>query len=201
MILYVIRHGETEWNRLKKLQGQKDIMLNDEGIRLAALTGQAMRDIPIDLAITSPLIRAKQTAQLVLTNRSVPIITDERIKEMSFGEWEGESTRESKILPKEFITDFHDNPLHCIKPPKGESFADVVERTKAFYESLIRDGGYEKMNILISTHGAASRCLLNNFYEDKEDIWRGCIPANCSVSIVNVENGVGNVEELDKIYY
>ena len=61
MKLYIIRHGETSWNKQKKLQGQRDIMLNDAGIRLAELTGEGMKDIDFDLVISSPLIRAKQT--------------------------------------------------------------------------------------------------------------------------------------------
>lgn len=64
MKLYIIRHGETSWNKQKKLQGQRDIMLNDAGIRLAELTGEGMKDIDFDLVISSPLIRAKQTAKL-----------------------------------------------------------------------------------------------------------------------------------------
>ena len=103
MRLYIIRHGETEWNKEKRMQGQRDIMLDQEGIRLAALTGKGMQDVPIDIAISSPLLRAKQTAQLVLANRAVPIITDERIQEMSFGDWEGESISDSKVVPQEFI--------------------------------------------------------------------------------------------------
>lgn len=59
MKLYIIRHGETSWNKQKKLQGQRDIMLNDAGIRLAELTGEGMKDIDFDLVISSPLIRSK----------------------------------------------------------------------------------------------------------------------------------------------
>lgn len=59
MKLYIIRHGETSWNKQKKLQGQRDIMLNDAGIRLAELTGEGMKDIDFDLVISSPLIRTQ----------------------------------------------------------------------------------------------------------------------------------------------
>ena len=61
MRLYIIRHGETEWNKEKRMQGQRDIMLDQEGIRLAALTGKGMQDVPIDIAISSPLLRAKHS--------------------------------------------------------------------------------------------------------------------------------------------
>ena len=62
MKLYIIRHGETSWNKAKKLQGRKDIMLDADGIRLAELTGEGMKDIEFDLVISSPLMRARPTA-------------------------------------------------------------------------------------------------------------------------------------------
>ncbi len=201
MKLYVLRHGKTDWNIKKRMQGQTDILLNEEGIKLAALTGKGMADVPIDLVISSPLLRARQTAELVMYGRDLPFLTDRRLMEISFGDWEGESFRDSKVLPDDFTKKFFDDPLHAVTPPNGESFRDVLKRTKEFYESLCATPEYKDLSILISTHGAASRCFINQFYEDKENIWRGGVPKNCSVTIVNVENGVGKVEELDKLYY
>ena len=103
MKLYILRHGQTPWNTKKRMQGQTDILLNEEGIRLAEETGRGMKDIDIDLVISSPLLRARQTAELVMAGRSIPLITDRRIMEMSFGDWEGESFLDSKVLPPEFI--------------------------------------------------------------------------------------------------
>lgn len=200
MRLYVIRHGETNWNIEKRMQGKKDIPLNEEGIRLARETGKAMKEIPIDLVISSPLNRAKVTAELITEGRNIPMIFDKRLEEMSFGDWEGEIILNNPILPKDFRKHFHDCPLQCEVPPNGESFQEVVDRTKDFYEELIANEAYQEKSILISTHGAASRCFLNNFFEDKADIWRGCVPKNCAVTIVDVYNGIGNVVELDHIY-
>ena len=201
MKLYIIRHGETSWNKEKKLQGQRDIMLNENGLRLAELTGEGMKNIEFDLVISSPLIRAKQTAELVMAGRQLPMITDKRIIEMSFGKWEGECVNNSEVLPSDYKDKFYNDPLHCPKAPGGESFQDVLKRTADFYQSLVHNKAYENAAILISTHGAASRCLLANFYEDKEDIWRGGVPKNCSVCIVDVKDGVGTVLEKDKVYY
>ena len=89
MKIYMIRHGETDWNKARKLQGQIDIQLNEFGKSLAVDTEPALRDIPFDVVITSPLSRAKHTAELVLAGREIPMIEDERIMEMGFGEYEG----------------------------------------------------------------------------------------------------------------
>ncbi len=202
MTLYVLRHGQTPWNKLKKLQGRKDIPLNENGKALAVETGMAMKNIPLDLVICSPLKRARQTAELVTVGRNIPTIIDDRIAEISFGEYEGESVLpgESDVIPPEFLEKFYKDPLKCKRPPHGETFQDVIDRTADLYQSLINNPDYADKNILISCHGAASRCFLCNFYTDKRDVWRGTVPPNCSVTIVDVnpENGQGVVRELDK---
>ena len=100
MVLYFIRHGETSWNVEGKMQGQTDIPLNENGIRLAQETAEGMKEIPFDLCITSPLSRARQTAEIVLGGRKVPIIEDARIEELSFGNWEGIGCRPRRAFGK-----------------------------------------------------------------------------------------------------
>ena len=78
MKLYIIRHGETEWNTVKRMQGQTDIPLNENGINLAKKVGKYMRKIHFDYIIRSPLDRAKTTARLVTEYRDIPLITDKR---------------------------------------------------------------------------------------------------------------------------
>ncbi len=201
MILYIVRHGETEWNKVKRLQGQTDIPLAEEGIRLAKVTGEGMQKLPIDLVISSPLTRAVQTARLMTAGRDIPILTDERVKEISFGKWEGECIFDSEVLPKEFRKLFYEDPLHCICAPGGETFSDVCKRTGEFYQSLLENPDYAEKCILISTHGAAGRCLLTQFYEDKTDIWRGGVPQNCAVTTVEIQDGVCRIVEKDQIFY
>ena len=85
MKIYMIRHGETDWNKKRKLQGQVDIPLNEFGKLLAKETAPALADVPFAVCYTSPLKRAAETARLVLGDREVPIVPDKRIQEMSFG--------------------------------------------------------------------------------------------------------------------
>ena len=216
MRLYVIRHGVTAWNKAKRMQGQTDIPLAEEGIELAFKTGEGMADVPIDLVISSPLGRAVETARCVLKGRclsqekrdgeisassDIPILTDERIQEISFGEWEGECILDSKKLPEGYMDLFFHDPLQIPKPPGGETFLQVRERTGAFLQELSAREDYAEKNILISTHGAAGRCLLSHFFEDgAENIWRSGVPANCSVSIVEIRDGKGTVVALDQIF-
>ena len=88
MRLYIIRHGETDWNKEKKIQGHTDIPLNEYGRHLAEETAEGMKDISMDLCFTSPLLRAKETAQIVLGDRGIPVIEEPRIMEIGFGSFE-----------------------------------------------------------------------------------------------------------------
>lgn len=200
MKLYIIRHGETAWNKEKRFQGQTDIPLAENGIELAKKVGKGMKDIHFDYIISSPLTRAIQTAKLIKGERNIPIITDERIQEISFGAWEGCSSMPGGEIPDEYLKHFYTFPLKCVCPPNGESFQDVCARTAEFFEEIINETKFKDSNILISSHGAASRCLLHYLDEASEDIWKGCIPPNCAVSIVEVNNGKAELIAQDVIY-
>lgn len=92
-----MRHGKTDWNAKHKLQGRTDIPLNDEGREMAEKAREEYKDIHFDVCYCSPLIRAKETAEIVLQGRNIPLITDERLQEMSFGVYEG--TENSFAIP------------------------------------------------------------------------------------------------------
>lgn len=201
MKLYIIRHGETVWNTEGRLQGHVDKELNENGIRLARLTAEKIRDIPFDLVISSPLKRALQTARIVTEGREIPILTDERIEEISFGEWEGLScSKDHYELPNEFRMFFAD-PYNYQPPKGGESIAQLMERTRQFYEELCDNADYADKNILIAAHGCSSRALLNQVSLDASGFWRGKVPPNCSISVIEVCNHKGTILDIDRIYY
>lgn len=81
MDIYLIRHGETDWNKEKKLQGVTDIPLNAYGIELAEKTAEGLKDVPFDRIYTSPLIRAKKTAEIIRGNRPIDLVVKEELKE------------------------------------------------------------------------------------------------------------------------
>lgn len=110
MKLYIIRHGETAWNVEGRLQGQSDTELNENGVRLAKVTAEGLKNIPFDLGISSPLRRAKHTAELVLAGRNVPLTTDDRLMELSFGSWEAfyhELTAKPELQDKTILIATH----------------------------------------------------------------------------------------------
>ncbi|MCH1983242.1 histidine phosphatase family protein [Ruminococcus sp. OA3] len=203
MRLYVIRHGETTWNTQARLQGMSDIPLNENGISLARETGEAMRDIPFTRIYTSPLKRAVQTAELVAGERQLPIVKEDRLKEISFGEWEGLScSRDNYEIPSDSFEQFFRDPFQFTPPRGGESVMEVCRRTEHFMDELLHELKNEQDTVLLSTHGCTLRALMNYFYQDfTPSFWRGHVPPNCGVSIVEVKNGTASILEEDRIFY
>ncbi|MCF0134315.1 MAG: histidine phosphatase family protein [Blautia sp.] len=226
MLIYIIRHGITAWNRLKKTQGTINIPLEQEGIDLAVATGRVLSDLHIDVCYTSPLLRAKQTALGMLKGQSdhgevltpafteqadhwiardgrvIPVIEEPRIREINFGTLEGSVYMDENrnVLSKEMDV-FFKNPRQFARPEKGENIADIEERTAEFWKELIQDPALQNRTVLVSSHGCAVRALLQNVYEEKESFWHGCVPPNCSISIVEVKDGKAKLLEHDKIFY
>lgn len=201
MKLYAMRHGETDWNVQVRLQGCADVPLNEKGKKLAKVTGETLKNTKFDAVFSSPLSRAVETAKLVLGNQNVPIVTDDRIKEISFGEWEGRrSQKEYGEIPQEMLNNFFHAPEKYVAPPKGETFAEILARTKDFYEELIQKKEYENSNILISSHGAAVRALLQCVYCDG-NFWQSGVPHNCAITIVELKDGNVVSVDPDCIFY
>ena len=198
MLIYVIRHGETRLNATGTLQGWMDVPLNENGIKLARITGENMRPIRFDRCISSPLVRALDTAKIVLEssgNADVPIETDERIKEISCGELEGKPL--SKMGENGAL--FFRDAFHFPGFPGGESINDVCRRTSQFLKELAaRDDG---LTYLVAMHGCALRAMLNPLYDDPSDFWHCKIPYNCVVNVIEAVGGKPKLIVDDKIYY
>ena len=178
MKIYVIRHGETGANEEGRLQGWLDEPLNDLGIKLAVETGEALKGVKFTAAFSSPLIRARKTAELLLSNSGnsdTKITIDNRLKEIHMGTWEGKYIKGDKCqIPREKIKAFFANPFQCGTMPEGESADQVCARTQEFFRELIRKD--LDSTVLVSTHGFAMRALLNPLYENKSDFWQGHVP-------------------------
>ncbi|MDO4619161.1 MAG: histidine phosphatase family protein [Lachnospiraceae bacterium] len=198
--LYILRHGTTAWNKERRLQGHSDIPLDEDGRALARETGKGMRDIHFDRCFTSPLIRARETAQIVLGDRKIPVQTDERIAERNFGIYEGKPMLQATPAVRAEIEEMMRFDLqrdYC--PPEGESVSQLLERTKDFYLDITQNPAYENERILISVHGAAGRAIMHAVWGG--DFWHGCVPKNCTVCIVRLEHGQVKDVQQDVEFY
>lgn len=155
MKIFIIRHGQTEWNALGKLQGRQDIKLNEVGRKQAARTSKKIKNEKIDIIITSPLKRAKETAEIINEQFNVEIVEDDRLMERCYGDFEGitkADLKEKKIKHPE-LNDAC-NYMKNINIFNMETIQDLCAR---IYECLDEiTVKYQSKNVLIVTHGSAS---------------------------------------------
>ena len=201
MKIYFVRHGETIWNKEKKIQGQSDIPLNEYGKELGYITANALKDIPFDIVYSSPLIRAKETAQILVENRNLEIHEDIRLTEMSFGEGEGEILPEIHAHPDMKLHNFIHNPGEYTPPVGGETFEELYNRCKNFIEDVILPFETKYNTMLIVGHGALIRGMIHYINNrPTKDFWI-VTHKNCSVTIADCTNGKLSLLEEAKIYY
>lgn len=201
MLIYLMRHGETDWNKARRLQGQSDIPLNEYGIELAVKTAEALAEISFDTAFCSPLGRAEETARIVLGDRKTPLHRDARLKEINFGANEGICFDEAKRNPEDPLHDFFCRP-ECYLPPEGaETFAQVTGRGQSFLQEKIMPLEGSCSTVLMVAHGAFNRCLLNFIMGTPlKNFWQISLP-NCAVSVLALEKGEFRVVEESRVYY
>lgn len=203
MKIYLIRHGETDQNKRKCLQGRSDIELNEYGRELAYKTAEGLKDVNFDIIFTSPLKRARETAEIIRGNRNIPMICEELIQEISFGEYEGLCYgKEDYSIPDKNFMNFFEKPQEYQIPPKGESFEEILRRTGGFLQGLMQKEEYKDKTILLSTHGCALKALLANVRGlPLSEFWGEGVHKNCAVSLVVVEDGQATVVEDGRLYY
>jgi len=156
--LYVIRHGETDWNAELRYQGQEDIPLNDKGRAQSKRNGEALAQCTLDLQahdfVASPLCRARETMEIVRTALSLEPAgyrVDPALKELSYGHWQGVLQSELPERDPKGLAARAEDPYHW-RPNNGESYADLVARTRVWLQSVTHDS-------IIAAHGGTVRCL------------------------------------------
>lgn len=201
MKLYIIRHGETDWNKEKKLQGQSNTSLNDYGRELASITGDALTDVHFDYVFSSPLNRSLETAKLILKDRDIKIQTDDRLKEISFGEYEGVPADE---MPGDFTRQFFGEPESYVAPKGGETYEELLCRTDNFLSEVIRPLSLSEpdSSVVIFGHGAMNKSILVNLQGlTVKDMWSGTFQKNCCVNIFEIYGDNATLIQDAKIYY
>ncbi len=176
-ILWLVRHGQTDWNIEGRYQGQADTALNPTGIEEAGRAAQQLADRPFQKVYSSDLTRAKQTAELIARPRNVIIQVDPRLREISLGEWEGQLFNLIQGRYPQDVAQRELTPL-TFRAPGGESIEDIWERVKqAVNEIAAQNPGEE---VVLVSHGLVLAALLA--YARDHDISQAYsrIPANAT---------------------
>ncbi len=168
MKIILLRHGQTEWNILHRYQGHTDIPLNDTGREQAKrAAAYLLKNEEVQTIYCSDLSRTRETAEIVAAKLKLPVYTDMRLREASFGIWEGMTFSEVyERYPQEFKKWYED--VWQYKMPEGETFTEVWERVSlATREIIERDSG----TALLVTHGGVVKTMLG-YIDSSIDIWK-----------------------------
>ena len=183
-ILYFVRHGETDWNLERRLQGQHDIPLNALGRVQATRSGGILRDLLASSGrpaaefdyLSSPLGRARETMELMRAELGLEPThyrTDARLMEMSFGRWEGFTFAELQAREGHALAARERDKWGFVLPG-GESYAQLAVRVRGWYEGVERDA-------VIAAHGGVCRALIAHLgiaqpeAASTGDIGQGCV--------------------------
>lgn len=184
------RHGFTYWNARKKMQGQVNIPLNNEGRRQAHQLHDQLAGIDFDVCYSSPLVRAVETARIALDDPSVPIVKDERLLEHSYGLLEGRSYRHT---PWFYLTnpanDYEHHPERYQAPIGGETFDQVYARARSFIDDVIVGASRNYDAMLVTAHGGIN-CAIIGLIKGipLKDFW-SVKQANCGYTVMEVDDG------------
>ncbi len=203
MNIYLVRHGETDYNKGKRLQGVTDIPLNARGVELARRTAEGLKEVQFDRIYTSPLIRARKTAEIIRGDRDLEIIPAEGLKEISFGDYEGLTVlKETYNIPDPDFLDFFNAPEKYHTPPNGESIEHMKKRTTAFMREIFQAPENQELTILMTSHGAAIRGILSGLQElPVSKFWEGGVHKNCAVTLIHAEQGRFEIVFENRVYY
>ncbi len=155
--LLFIRHGETDWNRDRRVQGQIDVPLNDVGLAQAARLADHVRELGVEAVVTSDLLRARQTAELI-AGADVPLLLEARLREAGFGAFEGLSVEEMLDRYPEEYAAWRSDPL-ASRPPGGETIEELRHRAMVGLADAIA-GLTEDRRVAVVTHGGTVRALV-----------------------------------------
>lgn len=192
--LLLVRHGETEWNRLGRFQGLIDVPLNQTGRQQAQQVAEFLKEVPIDFAVSSPLQRPKETAELILRHHpNVPLELVDGFQEISHGAWEGRLEGEIEQLYPGELRRWRETPTE-VQMPLGENLHQVWERATAAWEAMVESA---KANLtqpkvgLVVGHDATNKVLLCHVAGAGEAQFWSFKQGNGAVSIIDYPPGDG----------
>ncbi len=168
--VYLVRHGETEWNITMKAQGHIDVPLSDHGRRQADFLGKRLAVEKFDGFYASDLTRAIETAKIISKHHNLELEALPELRELDFGDWEGMTIEEVAALFEDDLKRWWENPL-SVRIPGGETVGEMAQRCLGALKQIVsrHTGG----NVLIVSHGGPIRAITASILEmDLNKYWR-----------------------------
>jgi phosphoserine phosphatase len=166
-MIYVARHGETEWNREGRYQGQRESQLTATGRAQSSALARVLESVSVARVISSPLVRCRDTAEPIAAFHGVPLEHDARLIEIAHGDWEGRLRTEIERDDAATMRAWRESPqrVHFLR---GESLEDVRRRWRAFVADVFADG-----DVVVLTHDVLVRiAILEATHRSVADLWK-----------------------------
>ena len=184
--IFIVRHGETDWNKEGRFQGQIDIPLNENGKAQAKKASEYLKEIKFNKVYSSSMIRPFETAQIILGNNNLEINKIDELVEISHGLWEGKLENEIKDNWPKLLADWHDKP-ETVTMPEGESIKDVAKRSIAAWERICDTQKDEDITLLVA-HDAVNKTLICHILGlDCSNIWM-IKQGNGGITVIDIFN-------------
>jgi probable phosphoglycerate mutase len=196
--LLLVRHGETEWNRQTRFQGQIDVPLNDNGRNQAQKAGEFLKDVAIDFAVSSSMQRPKETAEIILRQHpDIKLDLQDGLREISHGLWEGKLESE---IEQEFPGELHrwrTTPAE-IQMPEGENLQQVWDRSVVAWQAIVQTALDNQLKTgLVVAHDATNKTLLCHILGLPADNFWNFRQGNGAVSVIDYPNGLDGFPVLE----
>ena len=189
--IILIRHGETNWNKEGRFQGQIDIPLNEKGKEQASKASQYLEEIEFTKAFSSSMKRPYETAKIILKNNNIQIEKIESLVEISHGLWEGKLEEEIKQTWPEMLRNWHEKP-ESVTMPEGESIKQVSDRAISAWNHIC-NSQQENDTTLLVAHDAVNKTLLCHILGlSYSDIWM-IKQGNGGITVIDIFKNKNNV--------
>lgn len=195
MLVYFIRHGQTDWNVQRRFQGGQDIPLNETGREQARQIAARFVGTRLSRIYHSPLSRARETAEIVCACAQAELVSVPELREIGMGDWEGMDFAQAKVQTPEAYAHYMADRKH-VAPPHGESYEALQARALRAMEPIL---AHETADFAVVAHGAIFKALFCAYMHIDLSHMDGFDVANASVSVVNFKNGQAKMVTLNDL--
>ncbi|MYB22982.1 MAG: histidine phosphatase family protein [Chloroflexi bacterium] len=202
---YLVRHGETDWNRARRIQGQSDIPLNARGRRQIAALGRRLNGTSFAAVYASDLSRTMQSARLLVDGSDPQVLATPELREFSYGEWEGLTIAEVEARDADRLSRRLSGRSEDFAGPGGENTFDVLERVRRFHAETAQRHAPDEA-VLVVGHGGSLRALLVCLLDlPPEHFWRvrldvaalSIVGTYPETGVLELWNDTGHLDDLD----
>lgn len=189
--LLLVRHGETQWNRESRFQGQIDVPLNENGREQGRRVAEFLKSVSLDFAVTSPMLRPKETAELILQHHpGVELALEENLREIGHGLWEGKLEEEIEADYAELLAQWKTNPER-VQMPEGENLQQVWQRAELAWKNIVRtySRGDRPQTGIVVAHDAVNKAILCALFGLEPEHFWNFKQGNGAVSVIDYPEG------------